>query len=313
MKIKHKISVVSPVYGSPELIPILCGRLHKAVGSLTENYEIILVFDGSPDDGWERLKKECKKEPRIKGIQLSKNFGQHYAITAGLNHASGEWIVVMDCDLQDKPEEIPVLFRKVLDGYDLVFARRTDRQDSFFKKMASKYFYLLFGYMTDSNQDASIANFGIYHHRVIKAILSMKDKVRYFPTMAQWVGFKTTAISVEHSQRSEGKSNYTWKKLLNMAMDNIIVFSDKPLRLTIKLGLIVSLVSFAVGCGYLLRYLVGGIVVSGFTSLILSIWFLSGIIIFIIGMLGIYIGRMFDQVKDRPTFIVRKMENFDEN
>lgn len=167
--------------------------------------------------------------------------------------------------------------------------------------------------MTDSNQDAAIANFGVYHHRVIDAILSMKDKVRYFPTMAQWVGFKATAISVKHSSRSEGKSNYTWKRLFNLALDNIIVFSDKPLRLTIKLGIIVSLGSFTVGCSYFLRYFFGGILVSGFTSLILSIWFLSGIIIFILGMLGIYIGRMFDQVKDRPTYIVRKMENFDDH
>jgi polyisoprenyl-phosphate glycosyltransferase len=304
-----KISVVSPVYGSPALISILCDRLHKALGSLTESYEIILVFDDPPDDGWQRIHEECKKDHRVKGIQLSRNFGQHYAITAGLANVSGEWIAVMDCDLQDQPEEIPNLFNKAMEGYDLVFARRINRRDSFVKKMTSKMFYSVFGYMTDSNQDASIANFGVYHHLVIQAVLSMKDKVRYFPTMAQWVGFKRTSISVAHSERQEGKSSYTWRRLFHLALDNIIVFSDKPLRLTVKLGIIVSLGSFTVGCVFFLRYLFGGIIVSGFTSLILSIWFLSGTIIFLLGVIGIYLGRMFDQVKDRPTYIVREKLN----
>ncbi len=304
-----ELSIVSPVYGSPEVIPQLCERLHASLQQITENYEVILVFDGSPDDGWARICNECKKDSRVKGVQLSRNFGQHYAITAGLAHVSGEWIVVMDCDLQDRPEEISNLYRKALEGYDAVFAQRHERQHGFLKRLSSKLFYSVFSYMTDSKQDASIANFGIYHRRVAEAVLSMKDKVRYFPTMAQWVGFRKTAIPVQHDSRAEGDSTYSWRRLFTLALDNMISFSDKPLHLTVRLGMTICLVSFAAALFYLLRYLFGGITVSGFTSLILSIWILCGIIIFILGVLGIYLVRVFDQVKDRPTFIVSKTIN----
>lgn len=308
-----RFSVVSPVYGCPVAIPELCRRLHSALQVISIDYEIILVEDGSPDDSWERILEECRNDPRVKGIKLSRNFGQHYAITAGLDFARGEWVVVMDCDLQDRPEEISVLYNKALEGYDLVFARRANRHDSYAKILTSKLFYSVFSYMTDSNQDSSIANFGVYHYRVIDSILSMEDKVRYFPTMAQWVGFSQTSISVEHNLRKEGKSSYTWKRLLRLAVDNMIAFSDKPLRLTIQLGMYVSIVSFIVATFYFMRYLIGGITVSGFTTLILSIWFLSGIIVLILGVMGVYLGRMFNQVKDRPTYIVQKTENLDAN
>jgi len=287
----------------------LCSRLHQALRSITEHYEIVLVFDCSPDDGWERICEECKKDSRVKGIQLSRNFGQHYAITAGLAHVSGEWIVVMDCDLQDRPEEIPNLMNKAMDGYDVVFAQRQQRKDHFFKRMSSKLFYAIFSYMTDSRQDASIANFGIYHLRVVEAILSMKDKVRYFPTMAQWVGFRQASFPVDHGIRESGKTAYSWRRLFMLAFDNMIAFSDKPLHLTVQLGMLLCLLSFGASMYYLLRYLFGGITVNGFASVILSIWFLSGVIIFILGVLGIYLGRVFDQVKNRPSYIIRTTEN----
>ena len=308
-----ELSIVAPVYGSPELIPVLCERLHKSLQQVTEDYEVILVFDCSPDDGWGRICEECTKDQRVKGIQLSRNFGQHYAITAGLEKVSGEWVVVMDCDLQDRPEEIVNLYRKALEGYDTVFAQRIERKDSLAKRLSSKLFYVVFSYMTDSRQDASIANFGIYHRGVVGAILSMKDKVRYFPTMAQWVGFRSTVLPVEHGSRDAGETTYSWRRLLLLALDNMISFSDKPLHLTVQLGMLLCLFSFGAGLFYLLRYLFGGITVGGFTSIILSIWFLSGVIIFILGVLGIYLGQVFDQVKGRPSCIVRTTENFDEH
>ncbi|HMB63279.1 MAG TPA: glycosyltransferase family 2 protein, partial [Eudoraea sp.] len=248
----------------------------------------------------------------VKGIRLSRNFGQHYAITAGLEKAKGEWIVVMDCDLQDRPEEIPALFEKAQEGYDIVYARRLVRKDGLLKKMASKIFYRLFGYLTDSKQDPSIANFGIYHREVIRSILKMKDHVRYFPTMVQWVGFRSAKLNVDHSRREDGKSSYTWRKLLTLALDNVIAFSDKPLKLTIRLGFVISMISLCIGVFYLYRYLAGEIIVLGFTSLVISIWFLSGLIIFILGILGIYLGKTFDRVKDRPTFIIHEKLNLNE-
>lgn len=308
---KYHVSVVSPVYGAPTLLEELCQRLHASLREITEDYEIILVFDCSPDDGWERICRECQQDQRVKGIRLSRNFGQHYAITAGLEHASGEWVVVMDCDLQEQPEEIVKLYKKAQEGYDIVFAQRQQRKDGLLKRFSSKAFYAVFGYMTDTRQDARIANFGIYRNKTVDAILSMRDYVRYFPTMAQWVGFDRTAIPVEHAERGAGDTNYSLQKLFLVAFDNMVVFSDKPLRLTVKFGMAISGVTILIGLGYFLRYLRGEISVSGFTSLILSIWFLGGIIIFLLGVLGIYIGKSFDQAKQRPAFIVRDRENFE--
>lgn len=303
--------MVCPVYGSPSTIPLLCERLHESLTKITANYEIILVFDCSPDNGWEFIRIECAKHKNVVGIRLSRNFGQHYAITAGLKTAKGEWIVVMDCDLQDQPEEIEKLYARAIKGADIVLARRTNRKDHVLKRLSSKCFYRLFSYMTNSEQDPGIANFGIYHRKPINAILSMGDKVRFFPTMAQWVGFERTTVEVEHSKRQEGKSTYSYKKLIHLAIDTIISFSDKPLTLSVYLGMTTSFGSSIVSAYYLFRYFSGGIKVSGFTTLILSIWFLSGIIIFLLGMLGVYIGRSFEQVKNRPTYIIRDTLNLE--
>ena len=307
-----EISVVIPVYGAPEQISDLCNRLHKSLKKITKDYEIILVFDCSPDNSWERICKECKRDERVKGISLSRNFGQHYAITAGLEYTEGNWVVVMDCDLQDQPEEICKLYQKVQEGYDIVYAQREVRRDHFLKRMSSCLFYKVFSYMTDSHQDATIANFGIYSNKVILAILSMRDYVRYFPTMAQWVGFKSTSVVVEHAERSLGTSSYSLSKLLNLAVNNMIVFSDKPLRLTVKAGMSVCVLTILIAFIYLYLYLSGSITVIGYASLILSIWFLSGIIIFLIGIVGIYLGKTFDQTKRRPTYIINATENIDE-
>lgn len=304
------MSVVIPVYGAPELIHELCDRLHKSLGEITQDYEVTLVFDCSPDDSWNRICEECGRDDRVRGIQLSRNFGQHYAITAGLEHVRGEWIVVMDCDLQDQPEEISKLYSKAQEGYDIVFAQRTERKDGYWKCFSSKLFYKVFSYMTDSVQDATIANFGIYRREVIGAILAMKDYVRYFPTMAQWVGYRSTTVRVDHASRASGRSAYSLRKLLQLALDNMIVFSDKPLRLTIKLGMCVCAITILVAVVYFTRYLLGHITVSGYTSLILSIWFLGGMIIFLIGVLGIYLGKAFDQTKQRPTYIVSSRMGF---
>ncbi len=304
-----RLSVVSPVYGSPTLIPELCGRLHRSLITLTEDYEIILVFDCSPDDGWNYIRAECGKDARVKGIHLSRNFGQHAAITAGLRAATGEWVVVMDCDLQDRPEEISALLEKAQTGYDIVFAQRTRRKDSLLKRLSSRLFYAVFSYMTETRQDATIANFGIYHQKVIQAVLSMRDYVRYFPAMAQWVGFRSTAISVEHAERQEGASTYSWKKLFRLAFDNMVVFSDKPLRLTVTCGMVICVITGLISALYVVLYFIGVTTVGGFTSLILSIWFLGGVVIFLLGVLGLYLGKTFDQVKDRPVYLIQETQN----
>jgi glycosyltransferase involved in cell wall biosynthesis len=304
-----EISVVIPVYRAEKIINELCSRLIKNLSLITDNFEIILVDDGSPDKSWNKITKNANDEKRIKGYQLSRNFGQHHAITAGLEAAKGEWIVVMDCDLQDRPEEIPKLYTKAQEGYDLVVAQRIVRQDVFLKRMSSKMFYKLFSYLTDTKQDSSIANFGIYKRKVIQAVLSMKECVRAFPILVQWVGFKRYEMPVMHAERVEGESSYTFFTLLKLATGIIIAFSQRPLKLTLKLGLLIMLGAILLGVYYLRLYWLDKITVPGYASIILSIWFLSGAIIALIGMVGIYIGKTFEQVKQRPLYIINESVN----
>jgi polyisoprenyl-phosphate glycosyltransferase len=302
------ISVVSPVYKGESLVNELVFRIQKSIEHFTSNFEIILVEDGSPDQSWKEIEKVCTIYPFVKGIKLSRNFGQHYAITAGLQHALGQYVVVMDCDLQDLPEEIFSLYQKAQQGFDIVYARRVIRKDTNLKRLSSKLYYSLFSYLTDTVQDHTIANFGMYHKKVIDAILSMGDHIRYFPTMSQWVGFTKTTVDVNHGKR-EDASSYTLRKLLNLAFNNMISFSDKPLRLTVQLGIFIAAISFVLGIYYLYLYFDGQIKVLGFASIMISIWFLAGIVIMILGILGLYIGKIFEAIKQRPLFIIEKILN----
>ncbi len=298
------LSIVIPLYKCSKAINELTQRLITAVEPVFNDFEIIYINDSSPEPDWDVVVSEAKNDPRVKGLNLSRNFGQHYAITAGLHYSICDWVVVMDGDLQDQPEEIKHLYNKALEGYEIVLAKRIERQHGIFKRLSSKLFYMALAYLTHTEQNAEVANFGIYHRKVINAIIAMKDNTRYFPTMVRWVGFKRTEFPVQHAPRRDGKSGYNLKALLNLALNAILSFSDKPLRLTVKLGIFISGLSFTFAAITMFRALTGKISVTGYSSLIISIWFLSGIIITLIGMLGLYIGRIFDQVKNRPVFIV---------
>lgn len=289
----------------------LVSRIEASVTTFTDDYEIILVNDASPDESWAGITRICAQDKKVKGINLSRNFGQHYAISAGLSKVSGEWIVVMDCDLQDRPEEIPNLYKKAQEGFDSVFAQRVERKDSLSKRLSSTIFYWVFSFLTDSNQDKTVANFGIYNRKVINAILSMGDSIKYFPIMAQWVGFRKYYLPVVHAEREEGKSGYSLFKLLRLAKDNMIGFSDKPLRLMLSLGFYVVLGSIAVAVYYFIKWSLGQIEVDGFTTLVLSVWFSLGCISMMLGITGIYIGKIYDRVKGRPTFIIGDTLNLD--
>jgi glycosyltransferase involved in cell wall biosynthesis len=305
------ISVIAPVYGCKECLHELHDRLTVTLSSINENYEILLVNDSSPDNSWVTIEELCKADEHVKGLSLSRNFGQHAAISAGLENAKGEWVIVMDCDLQDQPEEIIKLHLKALEGFDIVLARRINRKDTYLKKTFSKYFYKFLSYMTETNQDSTIANFGIYNRKVISAINRMEDHIRFFPTMVKWVGFKLTSIEIIHAERSVGETSYNFKKLLKLATDTTLSFSDKPLRLTIKVGMMISILSFIFALYNLYLFTQGAILITGWTSLIISIWFLSGLIIAIIGTVGLYIGKIFEKVKNRPVYILDKKINIE--
>ncbi len=306
------ISVVSPVYKADYLVEELVRRVVECTSEVTDNFEFVLVCDGSPDNSWNVIKKCCADDSRVKGVNLSRNFGQEYAIMAGLREARGEWIVVMDCDLQDDPKEIPNLYAKAQEGFDVVFGQRILRKDSLVKKLQSRMFYAVFDYLTDTKQSESIGNFGIFHSKVIKSMLEMNDSVRCFTTMIHWVGFKRATIPIVHEERLQGESSYSWAKLLKLSQNIIISFSNKPLLLMVRFGFFISLVSFLIGVYYLLQYLWGITDVSGYTSTIISLWLIAGLLIMFMGILGLYLSKIFDNTKQRPHYIIEEKVNFED-
>ena len=309
MENKPHISVVSPVYRAEKIVGELVRQLHENLSAITDNYEIVLVNDASPDNSWNMIADECTKDSRVKGIDLSRNFGQHYAITAGLHYAKGEWVVVMDCDLQDRPDEIPNLYQKAQEGWDIVQARRVKRKDSFIKRFSSYVFHKIYAYLSGVKSDGTIANFGIYNQKVIAEFNKMKESARSFGSLLLHLGFKKTTLDVKHSERFEGETSYSLAKLLHLATDVTLSNSNKPLKLTVKLGFIISFLSFLLAIYNIVAHLTGIITVEGFTTTIFSIWFVGGLILFVLGIVGLYIGRIFDQVKERQLFIVREKIN----
>ena len=298
------ISVVIPVYKAEDCLHELYRRLKESLESVTKDFEIILVEDCGGDRSWKIILELSKEDQRVKGIQFSRNFGQHYGITAGLDYCDGDWVVVMDCDLQDRPEEIPLLYNKAQEGYDVVLAKRKKRKDAFPKKVTSWVFYKIFNTLTDVKHDGEAGNFRIISKKVVSYFRMMGENLRFFGGLVDWMGFPTSSVDVEHDCRFQGKSSYTLRKLWGLATNTIIAYSDKPLRLTIKFGFFMSFFSFAYGLYIFYRALVYSSPVTGWSSMIVSLYFIGGIIIFILGIIGIYLGKNFDEVKKRPLYII---------
>lgn len=305
MKRTH-ISVITPVYGCSKSLEQLYTRLTESLSNITDDFEIIMINDASPDNAWETIKNLSKKDERVRGLNLSRNFGQHRAITAGLDYAKGDWVVVMDCDLQDRPEEIIKLYNKALEGYDIVFGQRIQRKDSYFKRLGSLVFYKVYDYFTESKIDNSVANFSIISSSVVEKLKMMREQNRAYPLFANWVGFKRTNIEIDHSLRDEGKSSYTFQKKINLAIDTIVSQSNKPLMLSIKFGFFVSFISLFYAIWLVVRYFLHDIPVEGWTSVMVSIYFIGGLIFANMGVLGLYIGKTFDETKNRPLYLVEE-------
>lgn len=300
------ISVVVPIYGCVAHLDELVARLSNTIATICESHELILVDDRSPDNAWSTILALASIYPQIKGIRLSRNFGQHNAITVGLDYANGDWIVVMDCDLQDIPEQISILYAKAMEGYDLVVGRRVSRQDGFFKKFASKAFYMVFSYLTNEDVDNRIGNFGIYSKTVIENIRRLREKNRSFGLFALWVGFRRIEIDIEHAKRPSGCSTYSFQRMVNLALDSILAHSDKLLRLFVKGGFLLSVLSIGAAAWIALRYIFFGAHVIGWTSLIVAVFLSTGLIIATVGIVGLYVGKIFDEVKGRPLYIIDK-------
>lgn len=300
------ISVVIPVYGCTSSLNELCDRLECTLTTIAFHYEIILVNDGSPDYAWSEIIKLSENNPSIKGINLSRNFGQHHAITAGLDYAKGDYIVVMDCDLQDRPEEIPKLFEKSLEGYDVVFGNRIVRNDNWIKQKSSQFFYKIYNYLTDHTSDYTVANFSICSKKVIEGYQQMREQNRIFPLFIQWMGYKTAYVPIKHDNRKYGESTYSIRKLISLGTDVLISQSNKPLRFSIQFGFFVSLISFLYGVYLFIRYFFLAEPVQGWTSVMVSIFFLSGLMFFNFGIIGLYIGKIFNETKNRPLYLIKE-------
>jgi dolichol-phosphate mannosyltransferase len=289
-----------------DVLPELCKQLNEHLSNITKDYEVILVNDASPDGAWEVIQSLAKGDSRIKGMDLSRNFGQQAAITAGLCHSTGEWVVVMDCDLQDQPKEIVKLYAKAQEGYEVVFGRRYERQDSSMKVALSRLYRRVFDYFTETNSDPAVANFGIYQRKVIDAFLTMPERNRTLQLFIRWLGFRNTSIDIEHAARSGGKSGYRFGKLFRMAISNIVSQSNKPLKISITFGLLMSLTSLMYAVYLAIRHLLWGVPIPGWTSVMVSIYFVGGLLFANLGVLGLYLAKVFDETKGRPLYVIRE-------
>jgi polyisoprenyl-phosphate glycosyltransferase len=298
------ISVVVPVYRAEACLIELYQRLQASLETITTDFEIVLVEDCGGDRSWPLIVDLAQRDARVKGIQFSRNFGQHYGITAGLDHCDGDWVVVMDCDLQDRPEEIPRLYAKAQEGFDVVLARRGRRNDPVIKRFTSWLFYKVFSYLADMDYDGETGNFRIVSRKVVSSFRAMRERLRFFGGLVSWLGYPTASIDVQHDERFAGQSTYTFGKLWILASETIIAYSDKPLRLSIRFGFSISALAFAYGGYIVYQALMHDAPIIGWSSLIVSLYFLGGVIISILGILGVYLGKAFDETKRRPLYII---------
>jgi dolichol-phosphate mannosyltransferase len=299
-----EISIVIPVYQAEGCLTELTRRLKDSLETITDNYEIIYIEDHGKDRSWQLITEFAAQDKRIKGFKFCRNFGQPYALSAGIDMASGNWIVIMDCDLQDQPEEIPKLYAKSQEGYDLVLARRIDRRSSFFDRLTSRCFSKIFDYFTGIKSDYHIGAFRILSHKVADTFRGMSERQRFFGGMIQWMGYRAAMVDVEHAPRYHGKSSYDFFHRFSIAAEAIVSFSNKPLLLSIRIGGLVMITSLIYAASLVYRKFFHDIPVEGYTSIMVSLFFLSSLIIINLGIVGLYIGRIFDQTKGRPLYII---------
>jgi polyisoprenyl-phosphate glycosyltransferase len=305
------ISVVVPVYGAAGVLKILHGRLSNTLSMLGEPYEIVFVEDSSPDQSWVQLEEIATGDSyHIRAIKLSKNYGQQAAITAGLTYARGQWAVVMDCDLQDLPEFIPQLFSKAKEGYDIVWARRTQKWSASVRTLLSKIYFNLLSAVAKVNIDDSTGAFTIISREVINAYLEFSDQNRHYKLILLWLGFRQGYVAYDRPMDANVKSSsYTLSSLVKTAMDGLFFQSTVLLEWIIITGLLISLVGLIAAVSIVVQYFLCPTVLPGWTSVTVLLLLLGGSNLVAVGTVGLYVGQIFKQVKGRPLFIVEKSIN----
>ena len=298
------LSIVSPVYRAEACVSELCRRAVAAAELITDDFEILLVDDRSPDGSWAAIQKEVLRDNRIRGIRLSRNFGQHRAITAGLDHVDGDWVVVMDCDLQDPPEVIPLLYKKACSGFEIVIAEFTERQESRIRQVLSRTFWLTLSWFAGTPFDYRLGNFRIMSRTVVENFCQYREQLRLLGGITNLMGFTTSTVVVQRQERFAGRSSYGARKLLKSALDMAVAYSDKPLRASVIGGVVLAAISLVLGVLALTLRLAGVVEVPGWAGIMVTVFLLSGVIIMNLGVLGVYIGRVFDETKRRPLYVV---------
>jgi glycosyltransferase involved in cell wall biosynthesis len=308
----QKVSVIVPCFNEAAVLPELFKRMSAAASSWGVDYEIICVDDGSRDRTWELLQRQNAANPRWRCLSLARNFGHQAAVSAGLFHATGEAVVVIDADLQDPPEEVARLLAKWREGYEVVFATRKNRRDPPGKRLLAWGFYRLLEQMTPLPMARDAGDFCLLDQRVVAVMNALPERSRYLRGLRTWCGFRQTSVEFDRAERAAGEPQYTFKKSFKLAMDGLFSFSAVPLRLATYLGLWVSGFAFLGAVFTLVQKLfaaqfakIGLAPGAGFPTIVISILFLGGVQLICLGILGEYIGRIYEEVKGRPLWIIR--------
>jgi len=305
-----EIAVVVPVYMGKKYVRELCVRAIETLGKVTENFSIVLVDDRSPDNVWPEIVALSLLDRRIRGIQLSRNFGQHHAITAGVDCTRARWYVVMDCDLQDAPEDIIRLYAKAREGFDIVVATRGREGHGPLKRVTSRLFYAVFNLLSGLQLDSSVGNYRIFSENVADGLRQMREQMRCLPANLSFMGFEVGRVEVQHHPRLSGQSSYTFRKLLNLAGNIVLAHSQTPLTLTVVAGLGIAILAILAAFAIVLRTLLWGSPVVGWPSLIVAVFLMGGFQMFAAGIIGMYVGKALEEAKKRPLYFIRSTTNF---
>ena len=310
---RPQISVVLPVFNEREILHELHKRLGAVLAGMTATYEIVLVNDGSSDGSWDRILEIATVDRHVKAISLSRNFGHQIAITAGLDAASGEAVVVMDADLQDPPEVIPLMYAKFLEGFDVAYGQRRHREgETWLKKATAKLFYRLVRRLTSLDIPADTGDFRLMSRRVVDDLTRFQERHRFIRGLVTWVGYNQTAVLYDRDRRFGGSTKFSIAKMTAFAFDGITSMSIRPLRLASHLGMALSALSLAAMIALIVFKLAGGRgLVQGWTSLAVGMLFLGGVQLSALGLMGEYIGRIHDEVKNRPLYLVGDRVNLE--
>lgn len=296
-------SVVVPVYGCAACLSELCARLGAVLDELTTRYEVVLVDDRSPDQSWAAIQSVAKTYPFVVGVRLSRNFGQHIAITAGLEAARGDLVVVMDCDLQDPPELIPSLYAKLQTGYDLVLARREERTHSPFRVWAAKFYFGLLSRLAEERIDGAYGTYCMLSRKVVDGFLRFRERERHFLFIVRWLGFDVGTVDYKHAERLSGRSSYSLKRLIRHAVDGIFFQTTVFLRWIVLVGLCCATIGLGLAAYFLYQFFALN-VQPGWTSLAILTLISTGLNLTSVGVIGQYVGKIFEQTKERPLYVI---------